>query len=506
MEILQKLMEYSIFQRRIFKRVKDGNSNILIEAVAGSGKTTTLIKCMEFLPDESMKVFVAFNNSVVNELKDKVKAENALISTMHSLCWRSLMKHYKYKCKMNPKKSIKYIERVCLKNGIKKDKINFYLYLYSTLVDLSRQSFIHSVEEIKELAEKHSFLITDADCVNIISILDLMNKDKKEFDFTDMIYRAILDNVDLFKYDYVFVDESQDLSKLQQMVISRIKKRSGRMIAVGDPLQSIYGFAGADSNSYNNMKNLFENTIEMPLSVNYRCGKKIVIEAKKINPKILPFENNKDGFVGAGYVDKITNKDWVVCRNLKPLILLNVYLLSKGIRSFVKGVDIGLGLKQIVNRTNCKTTSAVLNKFKVLIDVERSKLIRKGVKNPDKTEKIFMMTQKYEILAVIAHSFNALDSRSLNKVIDNIFKEQPNSVCLTTIHKSKGLENEVVYFLCPELIPSRFAEQDWELEQENNLKYVAITRAKDKLLYVEDYQKVIDYYKEIVKDIENGTK
>jgi superfamily I DNA/RNA helicase len=55
---------------------------------------------------------------------------------------------------------------------------------------------------------------------------------------------------------------------------------------------------------------------------------------------------------------------------------------------------------------------------------------------------------------------------------------------LSTIHKAKGLENDRIFFLCPELIPSKYATQPWQYEQEANLKYVAITRAKQELIYV----------------------
>jgi superfamily I DNA/RNA helicase len=72
-------------------------------------------------------------------------------------------------------------------------------------------------------------------------------------------------------------------------------------------------------------------------------------------------------------------------------------------------------------------------------------------------------------------------------------------VCLSTIHKSKGLENETVHILCPELIPSKFAVQDWELKQEENLRYVAITRAKSKLIYLNDYDTATEEVKEILK-------
>ena len=55
---------------------------------------------------------------------------------------------------------------------------------------------------------------------------------------------------------------------------------------------------------------------------------------------------------------------------------------------------------------------------------------------------------------------------------------------LSTIHKAKGLENERVFFLLPDIIPSKYATQPWQIEQEMNLKYVATTRAKHTLIKV----------------------
>ena len=56
-----------------------------------------------------------------------------------------------------------------------------------------------------------------------------------------------------------------------------------------------------------------------------------------------------------------------------------------------------------------------------------------------------------------------------------------------TAHKSKGLEAERVHILRPDLMPHANAKLDWELTQEDNLQYVAITRTKDLLAYVRDF-------------------
>ena len=171
-------------------------------------------------------------------------------------------------------------------DGIKEKKLNYYFFTYSKILDLMRQNYIEETDEVIELAEKHSFLIDEEDCKRLDKILRGMNNDTRNFDFTDMIYRVIKDDVSVSKFDSVFVDESQDLSKIQQMIIKRIKTRRGRMIAVGDPNQAIYGFAGADVDSYMNLKHLHSKTIELHLSVNYRCGKRIVFEAQLINDQI----------------------------------------------------------------------------------------------------------------------------------------------------------------------------------------------------------------------------
>lgn len=491
-------MEPSKFQKAIYKIVEQEDCNLMISAVAGSGKTTTLIECLKIIPPRSSAGFLAFNNSIVDELKKRVKRKDVHITTIHSLCWRALMKQNNFKCELKPNKSIKYINIICKKNKIPSERNKWFLYVFSKMLDLMRQNLLFSKEEIMDLADRHSFSIGEDEAIMLMDTLSLMNSNYKDFDFTDMIYRCILDNVRLPKFDFVFVDESQDLSRLQQSVVRRIKSRKGRMIAVGDPNQAIYGFAGADVGSYFRMKELFPNTVELPLSVNYRCGIRIIVEARKINNKIIAYKGNKKGEVRNGLVNEIKGTDWVLCRNVKPLVLTNLYLLSKGIKSFVKGSDIGVGLVAIVNRAGTTTTSSVISSFKSSVERERLKLIKKGVKNPDNTEKIEMMKQKLDILTVLSEGVST--TKQLNEKIRGIFKEKGVGVCLSTIHKSKGLENDTIFFLCPELIPSKFAEQPWEFQQEKNLEYVAITRAKLKLIYISDYESVVELNKEILKN------
>jgi DNA helicase II / ATP-dependent DNA helicase PcrA len=67
--------------------------------------------------------------------------------------------------------------------------------------------------------------------------------------------------------------------------------------------------------------------------------------------------------------------------------------------------------------------------------------------------------------------------------INDLF-EQGKGICLSTVHKAKGLESPNVYILHPELMPARYAVQEWQKEQERNVQYVAVTRSKHQLVYM----------------------
>lgn len=484
-------MKDSKYQTKIYKEISDGNGSLIIVACAGSGKTTTIVNSLKYTKKGTDKVFLAFNNTIIDELKTRIKDKSVNITTMHSICWKALMKHYNYKVELNKGKSIKHIEKFIKKLKIQDKRKGFISYNCSKLLDLVRQNMVDvdEREDVELLAQAHD-LDFDAEIYEVLQLsLASMNKDYRMFDFTDMIYRAILDNVRMVKYDYVYVDEGQDLSKIQHAVIKKlIKPKTGRMIAVGDPRQAIYGFAGADSESFDNLRNLVSSIKELPLNVNYRCPRSVIKLAQTINPNIEACDTAEEGFVGEGSITKVKAGDWVLCRNVKPLVMLNLHLTSIGIKSFVKGKDIGFGLESYIKKLNCATLDKIEKKCDLEILMESSKLKRKGVKNPLKTEKIDRMMQRRDMIKILSMQCQSI--KELIAHIKAVFKESGDGICLTTIHKSKGLENERIYFLCPELLPSKYAVMDWQKEQEENLEYVAITRAKEELIYVNDFAKI----------------
>ena len=86
-------------------------------------------------------------------------------------------------------------------------------------------------------------------------------------------------------YDEVLVDELQDTNPVQYRVLKSLGKGSTRLFGVGDPAQSIYSFRGADFNSIYNFTEIFENSIEIQLSENYRSSQEILDFSNKILDK-----------------------------------------------------------------------------------------------------------------------------------------------------------------------------------------------------------------------------
>jgi superfamily I DNA/RNA helicase len=160
--------------------------------------------------------------------------------------------------------------------------------------------------------------------------------------------------------------------------------------------------------------------------------------------------------------------------------------MKNKIKSKIRGKEIGEGILSLISKTGAKT----LRGLSVLLDVEKNKLLKKlqkrGVKHPSLHPKMEVLSQKIEVIQCLMIEVDTV--KDLKKLIENIFSDEVKGILLSTIHKAKGLENDRIFFLCPELIPSRFATQPWQLEQEQNLKYVAITRAKAELIYVQGSQ------------------
>ena len=475
------------YKESVLTCFKHTKSDIIVESTAGSGKTKMIELLSKNLNFFDKSLFLSFSKLIVDELKERFANTNIKCATLHSLGYEILRNKRNYLLDDN-----KYFKKAMDVLKIKKiNKDN-----YSTLMTIvefwsfTRIYYLGEVtkESIKKF-EENSFLKINEEIVEVIFIF------KKEInytsiDFTDMIYRPFVDGF-FPKYKNIMLDEAQDLNNLQyNFLLKLIEKGNSRFVGVGDSFQSIYGFIGSNSIYFNLLKER-DNTKVFNLPLSYRCPSAIVEVANEINPKMVA---NKIG--GEVVIDRrseykfIKEGDLVICRNNAPLIRLYIELIKLGKKSFIVGDFKNDFIFEIINKiknfNNLKQFKENSNSY---INEKKSVLLAKYPSG--KTFKYIedlKIAQECLIELIVYSKINNFDKKELENKIKNIFSENNGGIKMCTIHKAKGLESKNVYFLDEyrdkKLIPSKFAKTFEEVEQENNLLFVAITRAKEKLIYL----------------------
>jgi hypothetical protein len=300
--------------------------------------------------------------------------------------------------------------------------------------------------------------------------------------------------------DFGFIAHNcQDLNACQRELMKKaIKPETGRFIAVGDLAQAIYGFAGSDSDSFQKLIDI-PNTITLPLSVCYRCGSDIIEYVKKLMPTIEASPSAKKGLIDFDFSYKnIIKGDMVICRNTMPLVALCMRYLKQGTKAFVMGTDISASLITMVDSCRRKTEEFNCANIFARIYNEKNKLVKNIMSKENCSENeanenqiVVSFMDKVSTLEIISNG--CITGDDLIDKLKVIFSDNSDGICLSTIHKSKGLEADRVFIIHEELMPSKHAKKDWEKLQEKNLMYVAYTRAKSLLGFVTDFDAYSDH-------------
>jgi superfamily I DNA/RNA helicase len=300
-------------------------------------------------------------------------------------------------------------------------------------------------------------------------------------DFDDMLYLPTVCGASFFKNDWVFVDEAQDVSLIQRAMLRRaLSPNGGRLVAVGDPHQAIYGFRGADSDSLDNIQAEFD-AIKLPLSISYRCPRKVVELAQQYVSHIESAPDAPEGTYqhqGTEWkAETINENDAILCRNNAPLVALAYRLIREGKPVRLLGRDIGAGLVSLIKRLKAKSLQDLDRKLEAWKEHETEKLLAR-----QREDLAAGLNDKVETLRVF---MDVADPQTVPGVIDAIYRlfSSSKGTVLSTVHKAKGMEWDTVYLLNRDaLMPSRWARQEWQKRQEINLIYVALTRAKSTLV------------------------
>jgi len=511
----------SKFQQAIFDFIESGEGSAIVEAVAGSGKTTTIVKAMKLISRKMRVVFLAFNKAIAEELSRKVPPDFQVM-TLNSLGHRAWMRFIDGRVTLNANKTRDILNSEHVMRTYDEWTVRRLQSPVRKLVGVAK-----SVGLVPDGVEDAEGLVPDTEATwnGLIEHFDIQFgsrngsgarqytdpiEDRRtaiqlarevlniglrmwnEIDFDDQLYMSVVFGAPISKFDFVFVDEAQDVSDIQRSMLEMAKKKSGRLIAVGDPAQAIYGFRGADSMALENIAKTF-NATHLPLSISYRCPKAVVAEAQKFVSHIQASDTAPEGTVKdlGDYqpgMFNAENEDMVVCRNMAPLIGMAYSLIGAKVPATVQGRDLAQGLITLIKKLNAKGLDRLMEKMDDWKAKECARLLKK-----DDEADLSKIEDKHEVIMTFINKSGAQSVPALITAIESLFGDKrygmKKTVVLSTIHRAKGLEADTVFILDAHLMPCRYARKDWQIQQETNLQYVAVTRAKNTLAFISSPKK-----------------
>ena len=547
----------------------DGTPHLIIEALAGTGKTTTLVTALQTLKGMQVEInpspqqravwnavsmsryhrfccFVAFNNTIVAELRDRVPV-GIDCKTLHSMGYGAVRKAFK----LIPEKEVnkdrvaniisellgKDIKELRREMGVVVNAtIDLVGYCKMNLVDprqdvvasetpdtvghsdwqdkMEEMAYHYDVDlsgEAKDPTTGHQRPVSNIVAGLVPHVMERCLDVQKDgcVDHNDQIWLPVVLNLPMFQYDLLFVDEAQDLNRCQHAMI---KKAGKRLVLCGDPNQAIYGFAGADAESMSRIQKELEGPEgngrgcrKLKLTVTRRCGKAIVEEAKRYVSDFEAHDDNHEGVVkmlkyplqplgrGKGvkllkdeetYLPHVQPDDMVICRTVAPLVNQYLKFLKTGKKAAILGKkDMGQAIVSLVTRMKATSIPELISRMEKWRDEEILK--EQAKKNPSDSH-ISNLHDRHDTVV-----FFTEDAESVVEVIariDEAFTIPVGTpyIRLSSIHKAKGLEAKRVFYLTPAVYPGRNPAKmrAWQAQQEDNLRYVAITRAIKELTYV----------------------
>lgn len=497
-------MAWSKHQTAIFDFIETGRGSAIVNAVAGSGKTTTIVNALERIPRDRKVLFLAFNKSIAQELSARVP-QHVMTGTFHAQGMKAWQRSVGGRVEVDGKKLRGIAERLlCVEEDDGKGGTRYrrtwehdaYATFVVKLVSLAKGAGMGYLtrdepDAWQELMDHHDVMLdegNEADAIRFArQALKLSNDLGREvIDFDDMLYLPLINNVRFFQNDLVFVDEAQDTNGVQIALLKRMLKPSGRLVAVGDRAQAIYGFRGADSGAMDRIAREFDAR-ELPLSISYRCPKKVVQVAQEIVPHIEAAETAAEGsvrsLVSLREAD-LTDADAVLARKTAPLVDAAYLLIGRGVGCRILGRDLGQGLVALVKKLQAKGVDRLEQKLEEYREREVAKYVSKG-----QEEKADAVHDRVDSIKAVIGQLGE-NERTVPKVIRRIealFDDNGGrKLTLCTVHKAKGMEWQRVFILRPQDMPSPMARQAWQKQQEANLQYVAYTRTQNELIFVAD--------------------
>lgn len=524
-------------QQAIIDFVRGGQGNLVAEALAGTGKTQTLIMSLPGIPQRSV-LLCAFNKRIAAELEAKIpkmpRTHAVAVRTFHAQ-GLAILKAYFPRIRVDASATEALVNRVAgqaISFKIRRAAIRLLRTMKETMIKPNAPTAAETLALgyeydlfSKGIEERQIDLAVEVARDAYLVSLDLKNIEV--IDFCDMVWAPIALNLEpKSRYKAVIVDELQDISEPQFEMLMRLMAPDGRFIGIGDRWQQIYDWRGSmGEKAWAIAKDKLKAKF-LPLTQTFRCSQAVVKEAQQlvgglralpdaapgvvqkcawkalpraINPK--PASSDADPSM-SGLDAQIHT--FVLSRTNADLLDCALYLWrEKTPFQLNAGVEMLDPLFQLLDYTlDLRTTDLFL---KSLSEWRKTELAKAEKLNAaawaDRIEEQFLM-----LVRASGHAAPTGIKRLLNQLV------QPNNsgVLLSTVHKVKGLEADRVFLLRQTF--GRHDERDClncggsgtddghracfrcdgsgkfskEASQEElNIEYVAITRARNKLIWVD---------------------
>lgn len=459
-----------------------------LSARAGTGKTTTIRLGVEALlssgvPPQEISA-VAFNKANQEDLSRALPL-SVKVSTLHSLGFAALRRFLPKRLQIEDDKVYRLLTRAGIRGKNARDTFKDTLRLISVAKNWAllpapdtqpnssgtgrgpwKTGLTPDTAESWTSLVEH-FEIWDADIIKAREVLLASNRAALEeglIDFDDMVYLPLVLGARILAADFLIVDEAQDLSPLN---LALLKNTPSKIWYVGDPFQAIYGWRGAASGLVERL-----GLPVLPLTNCWRCSGEIISEARKYVPDI-----------------QTTNPSGLPVQRLKVLpdfaSLAPATILARTNSTLI---SIALKLRAsrkrvcIFGRDFVKTLEGILGKLKginskTLLESLRAWAEKMSDKYPHQAH---LIRDYFKCLKTILQEVSGAQAAS--QLLKEIFSDspQPGDWVLSTIHKAKGKEFQKVFLI--DWTPK--GEQGWMKEEERNLKYVGVTRAREELIII----------------------
>ncbi len=468
------------------------NQNLVIEALAGTGKTTTAVAMLKHLQGKIL--YCAFNKRIAQELEARINeakvGDNVHAKTLHGLGY-GLVQRLQPNTQVDNMRGLGLAKAALSAVGgpISKNYQWMVKNAASICKEVAPYLKVTDGNVVAEIAYGFGhFDRLDPRFLDVVcdAVLDSMRRSLEptgSIDYSDMLYVPLHRIASRGEYDVVVVDEAQDMNRAQLALAQQVLKENGRLIVVGDRHQAIYGFRGADKGSMDRLAEAFKAR-KLPLSVTYRCPRSVVSVANAFVPDLESAPGAPDGEVLYKNYDYLretaTAGSFILSRLNGPLLRLCLAFVKEGRPAIVEGKDVGAGLIQIIGKLTFNDPNFGLNRF---IDAVRVWCITecKRAEAADDLDRAAQVEDQYQSLVILAEGCDTM--LQLRTHIEKMFDDtngKGNKIILSTVHKAKGLESKSVFILCDTFKGS----WDEGVGEEANLKYVAITRSKGSLCFI----------------------